>query len=70
METQKLSSMDITVTQQGDNLFVVSGGDAPKLYDKMRQLAPEACCLEAGEMKDGAFTLRKIPAAPAQTAAH
>ena len=60
MDTVKIPALDITITQEDKNLFKVTGKDAPKLYDKLIQVPAEARNLEAGELKDGVFTLRKV----------
>lgn len=59
-ELFKASSLDIVVTRLDLNgLYNVTGKDAAKFHAKLRQLPAESQDLEIGELKDGAFTLKK-----------
>lgn len=52
------ASLDIAVTQHAGNSYLVSGRDAPKLYEKMQAIPLSARNLDMGELKDGAFTFK------------
>lgn len=70
-EAIKMAALDISITQQGDNLYMVSGKDAARLYEKLQQIPMEGRNIDTGALVDGSFTISKMPTAsnPAQKAA-
>lgn len=62
-ELFKAASLDIVVTRMDANgLYNVSGKDAVLFHAKLKQLPAEVSDLIVGDLKNGAFTLKKTVA--------